>query len=445
MSRWRLPTELLLWISHMSQPLDARLGWRLPRLLTGMLFAQGRRTVASWLRAAELGDDYRAYYYFLGSLGRKVKYSASALLRHAVAVIEPGDRLVFGLDDTPTKRYGPLVEGAGIHHNPTPGPADQKFLYGHIWVTVAWIVRHPRSGAIGLPLRALLYVRQKQIAWLTTLYGVTFQTKLQMAAELVEWLADWLRFLGKSLWVVSDGAYAKRPFLRRALAAGVVVVSRLRKDAALRSVPQPPRPGQPKRRGRKPKYGKQAISLAKRAAHRHGWQTDVFVLYGKEATKTYKTFLATYPPAGGLIRVVLVREEDGWKAFLCTAPEARVAQILEAVADRAAIEQDFHDLKEVHGAGQQQVRHYWANIAVYHLNLWLHTLIELWAWGQSHRQLCDRKRSPWDDPDRRPSHADRRNALRRYCLQTEIQRLHGRDPLTPKFRSLVRRLLQLIA
>jgi hypothetical protein len=444
MAEWHLPAELILWIVQLSQPLHARLAGRLLPLFTGMLFAQGRRTVASWLRGAGVTKDYRAYYYFLGSLGRKAKSIASLVLRRAVTIIEPGDRLLFALDDTPTKRYGPQVEGAGMHHNPTPGPAGQKFLYGHVWVTIAWVVRHPRWGAIGLPLRAWLYVRQKQIGLLHQLYGVTFQTKLAMAAELVEWLADWLRFLGKELWVVADGAYAKRPFLKRALAAGVVVVSRLRQDAALRSVPQPPRRGQPAKRGPKPKYGPQAISLAKRAAHRLGWQTAEFVLYGESVTKTYKTFLATYPPVGGLIRVVVVREDDGWQAFFCTNPEATVAQLLEAFADRAAIEQDFHDLKEVHGAGQQQVRHYWANIAVYHLNLWLHTVIELWAWARSHRQLCDRSPSPWDDPERRPSHADRRNALRRQCIETEIQRGGGRRRLAPKFRRLVRRLLTLV-
>ncbi len=85
-------------------------------------------------------------------------------------------------------------------------------------------------------------------------------------------------------------------------------------------------------------------------------------------TKTFKTFLATYRPAGGLIRVVLVREDDGWVAYFCTDPGARVAEVLLAVADRAAVEQDYHDLKEVHGAGQQQVRHYWANVAAFHLN-----------------------------------------------------------------------------
>jgi len=317
-------------------------------------------------------------------------------------------------------------------------------LYGHSWVTLAWVVRHPRWGTIGLPLRALRYVRQKQLTLVHLRYGGTFRTKLARGAERVEWAADWLRFLDQPWWVVADGAFAKRPFLRRALAAGGVVVSRRRQDAALRSVPVPPRPGQPKKRGRKPQYGTQAISLAKRAGHGKGGQTVECVPYGQRVSKTYPTFLATYPPAGGLIRVVLVREDDGWVAFCGTDPQATVPQILEAFADRAAIEQDFHDLKEVPGAGQQPVRHYWANIAVYHLHLWLHTLIERWAWGRTPAQLCDRSASPWDDAKRRPSHADRRKALRRWCLQTEIQHVQGTCPLAPKLRGWIRRLLKLV-
>ena len=52
-------------------------------------------------------------------------------------------RLLLVLDDSPTKRYGPKVEGADIHHNPTPGPADQPYLYGHVWVTISLALRHP--------------------------------------------------------------------------------------------------------------------------------------------------------------------------------------------------------------------------------------------------------------------------------------------------------------
>jgi hypothetical protein len=441
---WRLPAEVSSWITALSQLLHRRHAWRLLPLLAGLLFAHGRRTVTSWLRAVGIGKGFQRYYYFLGSLGRKTETVASLLLRRAVTVVPPGERILLGLDDTPTKRYGKHVEGAGIHHNPTPGPAGQKFLYGHIWVTLAWVVRHPLWGAIGLPLRALLYVRHKDIAKLTPWYKIPFQTKLQQAATLVTWAADWLKYLGKVVWVVADGAYAKRVFLKAAKAARVVVVSRLRKDAALWSLPKPPRPGAPKRRGKPPIYGKQKLSLARRAAHQGGWQTIEVVQYNKRVIKTYKTFPATYKPAGGLIRVVLVREEDGWVAFFCTDPQASVTAILEAAADRAAVEQDFHDLKEVHGVGQAQVRNYWANVAAYHLGLWLHTVIELWSWAKSHKRLVQRGPSPWDKEERRPSHADRRNALRRECLQDEFRQLQRRRPLTRKIRGLLTRLVGLI-
>ena len=442
---WMLPPELARWIAALSEPLHRRHAWRLLPLLAGLLFAQGRRTVASWLRAAAIGKGFQRYYYFLGSLGRRADFVAALLLRRAAAVLPAGERILLGLDDTPTKRYGPQVEGAGVHHNPTPGPAGARFLYGHVWVTLAWLLRHPRWGALGLPLRALLYVRQKDVGKLPRGYGVKFQTKLQQAAALVTWAAAWLRYLGKVLWVVADGAYAKRPFLKAARAAKVIVVSRLRKDAALWDVPRPPRPGAPKRRGRPRTYGQRRLSLAKRAAQRRGWQTVEVVQYGRKVVKTYKTFLATYRPAGGLIRVVLVREPGRWVAFFCTDPEAGVAAILEAAADRAAVEQDFHDVKEVHGAGQVQVRNYWANVAAYHLGLWLHTLVELWAWDKTPGQLVRRQASPWDDPGRRPSHADRRNALRRACLREEFRQLSRRRPLTRKIRALLGRLASLIA
>ena len=43
---------------------------------------------------------------------------------------------------------------------PTPGPADGEWLYGHNWVTLAWLATHPLWGVIALPLRSLLFVRQ---------------------------------------------------------------------------------------------------------------------------------------------------------------------------------------------------------------------------------------------------------------------------------------------
>jgi hypothetical protein len=442
MGTWQLPREVASSICRMSGLLDGRNAWRLCPLFVGALFARGRRTVANWLRAGGLSNDYQAFYYFLSSVGRKAQTVAACLLDVVRERVAPEGRVLLALDDTVTKRYGGHVEGAGIHRNPTPGPADQTFAYGHVWVTIAWVVRHPWWGTIGLPLLARLYVRGKDIWVLSALYGWKFQTKLEQAADLLEWAVRRLRWLQRPIWVVVDGGYVKRPFLRRALKMGVAVVGRLRKDAALQSVPKP---RSRKGRGRPRKYGRHRLSLAKRAGARGGWQTEEFELYNHRVTKTYKTFLATYPPVGGLVRVVLVAEETGWFAWFCTDPNATVREILEAVADRAAIEQDFHDVKEVHGTGQQQLRNFWANIGAFNLLLWLHTLVELWAWNLAHEQLCDRSHSPWDDPARRPSHADRCKALRRACFVKCFSTLPAVGAGARKIQALFKRLTALVA
>jgi hypothetical protein len=114
-----------------------------------------------------------------------------------------------------------------------------------------------------------LYIRAKDIDWMATYYGWEFRTKLELAAAQVEWLAGQLGTDHPPVWVVTDGAYAKRPFLKRVLAVGATVISRLR-CAALWSLPVVIDPGQKRGRGRPPKYGKQLISLAKRAAQTRG-------------------------------------------------------------------------------------------------------------------------------------------------------------------------------
>lgn len=440
MAEFACPKDWSQWMQWLQAGLHGRCRWRLPVLLMGLLFAQGRRTVSAWLRSAGISDDFQDYYYFIGMLGRKVEPLAERLLVIVLQRLDLPKRILGVIDDSPTKRYGPKVEGADVHRNPTPGPADQKYVYGHIWVTLSLAVRHSLWGTIGLPLLAALYIRQRTIAKLPEKLDWRFQTKLELAAGLMEWLTHWLTRAGKELWIVADGAYAKRPFLKRARKLGVSVISRLRRDASLWDLPK-----QPKKRGRgQPrKYGSNRIRLAKRAGQKRGWQTVECLLYGKWVTKTIKTFLATYKPAYGTIRVVIVKEARGCEFFFCTDPNATPKEILEAFADRAVIEQDFHDVKEVWGAGQQQVRHIWANLGCWHLCLWMYTLIELWAWNKPHQEICDRSASPWDDPHRRPSHADRRKALRRQCIDQEYSSLHADSRLTPKIRRLIRRLKQL--
>jgi hypothetical protein len=423
--------------------LDIRTAPRLALLFLGALLARGRRTVTSWIRAAQLSTQFRACYTTLAAAGKRADAIATRLICDALKPLATGlDRLVLALDDTPTTRYGPHVQGAGIHHNPHCGQDQSPLLYGHVWVVLALLVSHPLWGVIALPLLTRLYIRKKDLETIDKKHRPTFKTKLVLAVELVRWAKLWLDLLGKPLWVVVDGAYAKSAFLKPLIAAGITLVSRLRKDAALRDVPVAC-PGQ---RGRPRKYGKNAISLSKRAGQKRGWLEETLELYGKKTTKRVKTFLATWRPTGGVIRVVLVDEPKGWLAFFCTKTDATVAEILGLVADRFSLENCFRDVKEVVGAGQQQTRHMWASVGSFAVCLWTFTLTECWAWNRSEEALVNhRSESPWDDKPRRPSHADKRRAWRRELLAGEIEAVLHHAPNTTEIHDLTERMLNLAA
>lgn len=455
MAAWTLPEKITDWCRFLTTTLDGRSRKYFLTVIIGMLLSTGRRTVSSWLRAAGVGDDWQDHYYFLQTVGRSAGGVAKSLLCLAVRQIpirHVGEFVRLVIDDSPTKRYGPHVELAGIHHNPTPGPSGSEFLYGHVWVTISWLVTHPLWGPIGLPLRGLLYARQKDLQVLRNIGRApwTFRTKLTLAAELVEWCQDLLKtWFGKPVMVIMDGAYAKRPFLSRVLKTGALVVSRLRKDAALFDVPPPV-----KRRGKgRPRMYGRKLSLAHRGGHRQGWTTTSLTLYGAVQQVKWKSFLAMYRPVGGVIRVVIVKRSpelfgdcsSEWVAFFSTDPTVPATTILQAVADRSVIEQNFHDVKEVHGAGQQQVRNVWCNVACWNLCLWLHTLVELWSWRRSGNTLKQRDDRPWDDMSRRPSHADRVKTLRKQVFRQSFFSLPTPQRAARKIRKLWNALARIAA
>lgn len=200
----------------------------------------------------------------------------------------------------------------GLECTATPLP-DQQTASGCTDTTGSpWppLASHPLWGVIAMPLRSMLYVRQVDVPKLAEKYGWQFRTKHELGVELLSWFMQSIRALGveAKVWLAVDGAYAARPFIKPVLALGIVVVSRLRKDACLYDLPG--KPDAP-RRGRPPIYGNSRISLAKRAAHREGWQRITYNCRGVEVTHQYKTFLATSQLVSGAIRVVIVRFEDG--------------------------------------------------------------------------------------------------------------------------------------
>jgi len=291
-NKWIFPDSWQVLVVALYSVLHQRSAWRLSVIIAGIIFANGRKTITSWFRAAGINQRYKAFYYFIGSIGQETETIATVLFEFMINLIYRKDnRVLMGIDDSPTKRYGPKVQGAGIHRNPTVRPDGAKFIYGHLWVTLSVLV---------------LIVRE-------------------------------------------------------------------------------------------------ACPRAKR------------------------------------------RDKNCWRAFMCTNLSATAQQNLEAVADRFAIEQNFHDLKEIEGAGQQQVRSYSTNVGVFHLNMWVHTMIELWAWNKPASVICDRSSSPWDNFSRRPSHADRCCGLRRGVLKGTFSEIFGHDRKTRKIARQFYKLMKLTA
>ena len=72
-------------------------------------------------------------------------------------------------------------------------------------------------------------------------------------------------------------------------------------------------------------------------------------------------------------------------------------------------------------------------------------MTEAWAWSREEDKLVDRKASPWDDPNRRPSHADKRRAWRLELLAEEIRAVLRPGITDEEIQAVAERLLSLAA
>src|SRR5829696_3831108 len=123
MPLWTMPAVVSALLGHLAACLDRRTRPRFWSVFFGLLLCrEKRRTASAWFRADRIGHDFRRAYDALGSVGRRIGSLSPVLLTATGRVAgATGERAVFALDDTVTKRYGPCVEGAGVHRNRRPG------------------------------------------------------------------------------------------------------------------------------------------------------------------------------------------------------------------------------------------------------------------------------------------------------------------------------------
>jgi hypothetical protein len=334
-------------------------------IVAGWVHCLGRRTVtavalASGALSARHISEFHRFFgrarWALDTLGR-------VLFKLAVAWV-PADRpLLVLLDDTLAHKGGKSISLASMHHDPLLSSARKPFFsFGHVWVILALWVPLPMGDGRGfaLPLLFRLYTtskrggradapahpsKQKRLAPAKAETGTPRPTKLQLARELIELLAWWAE--GRTIYVVADSAYAGRTLLERR-PRNVHVISRLRMDAALWTLPPPRVPGQT---GRPRKRGCRLPTPHEFARARQHWHRLPVQLYGRDVVTQVFQLTAMWYVAlrDQAVRTVVVRDPAARRrdeAFFCTDLSVRPSFILEAYARRWTLEVAFRDAKQ---------------------------------------------------------------------------------------------------
>ena len=135
-------------------------------------------------------------------------------------------------------------------HSGRPDPRSSTATSGSVWP--AWSDTRSGERSPCRSSRTCTSEPKMSAGWRPTTAGSSTPSWSWPPPRSSGWSSSW-RPDHPPIWVVTDGAYVKRPFLKRVLAAGVTVISRLRCDAALWSLPPVVDPGQKKGRGRPPK------------------------------------------------------------------------------------------------------------------------------------------------------------------------------------------------
>ena len=274
-------------------------------------------TVSSWILNSNEEKRYRKFYRYLQRLGRfdeRIQNAYESWLIGALKDALQKENVVrLALDDSPIKRYGPKIEGAGRMHDPTNTVDKNATCYGHSWVALSLIVEHPKWRTISLPLRWRFYVPKNNLKEIDEAIRPKFQTKLEIGEELVrQSVATIRKVTDKPIQLAFDSGYVSDELFKAMNELRVGVFTRFKKNTNFYELPE--RPAKAKR-GRPRIYG--AVFKMKDWIENDQAETfrECLSQYGGTRSVEFKTMIATTQITHGRpIRLVLSRYVDGVKS-----------------------------------------------------------------------------------------------------------------------------------
>ena len=399
------------------------LGWILhrgPATVTGMFRTMGKLANRHW-------TVYEKFFYrapwTLQDLSR-------VLLTRVIVplILESGQTDAQGrpvvdlvIDETTVGRTGKHVAHAGWFRDASlSGPATKGTIihWAHQWVVGAITLRLKKWGLQRWVLPCVFALCRKRADCDATHPYATVQ---QLGAQVVRQVAEVLS--GFILYVAVDGQYARREFIE-GVPEGAIVISRMRRDAAINELPPERQPG---KRGRPFVRGKRLPTPQDIAARRKtGWVTITVRRQGYEVKRQVLgiTCLWFHVCRSKPVRLVIVRDPEGRERddfFFCTDASVSDAEIVQRYYDRWGIEESFHEAKQ--HMGFESTRG-WCSRTVNRqapLALVLTTLVKAWyACVAADEPSLRPETMPWQLSKRHPSFLDMLSALRRVLWRHRI-------------------------
>jgi len=304
-------------------------------LLVGALLATGARTVTTALRAVGRAQhrDFGAYHRVLSRAVWSPREAARRLLSQLISRLVPEGPLVFGIDDTIERRWGPKIKARGIYRDPVRS-SQGHFVKasGLRWLSVMLLTPIPWAGRVwALPVLTTLCPSERYSNTHRKRHKKLTDWARQMILQIRRWLP------ARELVIVGDSSFSVIDLLAQCNAVAgqaVTIITRLRLDAALYE-PAPPR--QPGTLGRPRKKGERLPKLEERLQDSSvEWQRVEATWWYGHAEKEIEIATGTgvwYHSGKPVVplRWVLVRDPEGDldpKAFLSTDPGASPIDIL---------------------------------------------------------------------------------------------------------------------
>ena len=352
-------------------------------LLGGMLATEGFLTQS--LLANGYENIWSSYHHWVSNGHWRWKNLARRLIRLVADKVPPAQPVCCVLDDWIIERYSEKAPACRLHRQHSRKKNRPDYLWGQCWVSIAIAFKRTLDEVItAIPVLAFPSPATGNVS------------KLRIATAMLKVVRQELS--GSSLQLLADSWYMNASLMFPAMEQGYEIFGQIPKNRALFALPSEP---QPKRRGRKRKYGVKmtAEEVAKLTEFR-----EKIWMYGKLRDVCYRTCICRARfLKGQVVRVVWSRFKNDRgltevRLFLCTNPAREGHEILRTYAKRWPTESLFQQMKHTFG-----FRHFWQQklrtlLRWMHIKMAGYALLQLLTVCQNHsaRAITD---IPWRNPD----------------------------------------------